>query len=56
MGESTGLRGASGEILSLHKSIICGGCAKRNAIAIVIRADASKTRAPSNSAFEMIDV
>ena len=56
VGESARLGGASGEIFSLHKSVIGGGGAERDTTPIVVRTHAGETGAPANLAFEMKNV
>jgi hypothetical protein len=56
VGKSARLSGTSGEVFSLHKSIIGGGGAERDTIAIVVRTHAGETGAPANLAFEMKNV
>ena len=56
VGESARLSGASGEIFSLHESVVRSRGAERDAIALVVRTPARETGASADLAFEMIDV
>lgn len=56
MDECAGLRGAGGEVLSLHNSVIGAWRAKGDSVPFIVRPHAGEIGAPDDSSFEMEDI
>ena len=56
VGEGSVLGGAGGPVIAEHYTVIGGGAAERDAIALVVGAHAGEGAAAGDAAFEMVNV